>query len=307
MAIQYHHPVDVLGFACNLQAAGQAIAWVIVTSVTGGAMRAPGAMMCISEIGDVAGYVSNGCVDADIVLQAREAIANGQSRHLIYGEGSPFKDIALPCGGRIDLMIIPSPSRDLVNNIHRKLLSRKPVTLSIGPATDLSVGVVDNPLFSITYNPQLKLRIVGRGDGLAALARQAQGSGLDVVVQSPDEDLIRTLTSDISCTHLMDPMTLPPLQDDPWTAVVFMFHDHSWEPALLEQAVSGSAFYIGAMGSVKTHAHRKATLSEMGLSEDQINRISGPIGLIPSMRDANLLALSTLAEIVTIAQKEDRL
>jgi len=86
-----------------------------------------------------------------------------------------------------------------------------------------------------------------------------------------------------------------------------MFHDHDWEGALLKQALGGEAFYIGAMGSERTHASRKDMLGLRGLAANDIARIRGPIGIIPSMRDANLLALSTLAELVKAAQDKGRL
>ena len=86
-----------------------------------------------------------------------------------------------------------------------------------------------------------------------------------------------------------------------------MFHDHDWEPQILIQALAGPAFYIGAMGSERTHNMRQQALIERGIAAKDIARIEGPIGLIPSMRDANLLALSTLAQIVESAQKAGRL
>ena len=83
--------------------------------------------------------------------------------------------------------------------------------------------------------------------------------------------------------------------------------DSDWEYALLEQALKGNAFYIGAMGSARTHQDRCVMLKDKGISASDIERIHGPIGIIPTMRDANLLALSTLAEIVKTAQDKARL
>jgi len=97
MTTHYHHPSDVLRF---VHEAEQSCAIICVTDIHGGAMRAKGALMAVREDGAVAGYISNGCVDADIIYQARAAIKDGKMRRLIYGEGSPFKDIQLPCGGR---------------------------------------------------------------------------------------------------------------------------------------------------------------------------------------------------------------
>ena len=107
--------------------------------------------------------------------------------------------------------------------------------------------------------------------------------------------------------HLTDLSSPPEVTDDKWTALVLMFHDHDWEYALLEQALKGNAFYIGAMGSIRTHQDRCEMLKDKGVSPEDIARIHGPIGIIPTMRDANLLALSTLAEIVKNAQDKARL
>ncbi|MFW6027942.1 MAG: XdhC family protein [bacterium] len=99
-------------------------------------------------------------------------------------------------------------------------------------------------------------------------------------------------------TALTTPANLPPLEDDPWTAFLLAFHDMDWEESLLAQALSGPAFYIGAVGSRRTHARRCDQLRRAGFGEDQVRRIYGPAGIIPSMRDASTLAISVLAEIV---------
>jgi len=122
-----------------------------------------------------------------------------------------------------------------------------------------------------------------------------------VHLQSPEADM----HNDLAVTkfdHLTNPAAPPAQNDDAYSAVILMFHDHDWEVALLTQVLSSEAFYIGAMGSERTNELRCAALAEAGVSAIDIARVQGPIGLIPSMRDANLLALSTLAEIVKTAQ-----
>jgi len=84
-----------------------------------------------------------------------------------------------------------------------------------------------------------------------------------------------------------------------------MMHDHDWEPALLAQALTGDAFYIGAVGSPHTHVKRAALLKASGLHDNDIARIKGPIGLVPSLRDASMLAVSTLAEIIEAFHSQD--
>lgn len=281
---KFHHAVDVLRFAVNATAP---CALVCVTDINGGSMRAKGALMSVTDA-DVAGYISNGCVDGDIIFQARAAKA---PLRLIYGEGSPFKDIALPCGGSIEVLIIPNPDKAHLVQVLNQLESREAAMLKVSG-------------FEWRYMPKLRLRIAGRGAAVEALARQAMQSGFEVHLQSPDNLVIGSYDK---LDHLVDPSMPPDVLDDDWSAVVLMFHDHDWEGALLEQSLNGSAFYIGAMGSPKTHDNRITMLQERGIAPDDIALIRGPIGIIPSMRDANLLALSTLAEIVKTAQEQGRL
>ncbi len=249
--------------------------------------------MAVREDGEVAGYISNGCVDADIIYQTKSALKDGQVRSLKYGEGSPFKDIQLPCGGTIDLLVVPHPDQDMLGEATLKFATRQSAKLTFED-------------FTWEYAPKLRLRIAGRGEAVRALSSQALQSGFDVHLQSPEADMHNDLQV-VKFDHLTNPAAPPRHNDDAWSAVILMFHDHDWETALLSQALAGDAFYIGAMGSIRTHELRIMALKNAGLTADNIGRIKAPIGLIPFMRDANLLALSTLAEVVKTAQESGRL
>ena len=276
MTETFDHAEDILRF-CVEQTS---VALIVLTDVSGGTLRARGAMMAVTDRSS-AGYISNGCVDADIIARAR----SGEMGVFIYGEGSPYRDITLPCGGRLEVSIFQNPDRDMLNTARIDLNARRETELKIGETT-------------LSLKPRLKLRIAGRGAACVALAELAQNSGFDVHLQSPEANLISHVE------HLTDPNSPPEMSDDTRTAMVCLFHDHDWEAALLKQALKGPAFYIGAMGSELTHKNRCATLRDMEVSEKLIDRIKGPIGLIPAQRDARLLAISILAEIIQTAQTQ---
>ena len=278
------HAEDILRFT----AAYDDVCLCVVTKVTGGAMRPEGALMAVTAAGQVAGYVSNGCVDADIIAHAQQALEDGERRDLLYGDGSPFFDISLPCGGAIALTLLPRPDQNAIAHALGELRARRETVLDLGGG------------LSRTYHPRLKLRLAGRGAALTSLSRLAMGAGFLVEVSSPDIE-IKDQIDEISFTHLTGSKTLSN-NDDKWTAHVLLFHDHDWEPPLLKAALDGPAFFIGAMGSRKTQAARRETLGAMRVAEDQIARIRGPVGLIPSLRDAQQLAVSILAEIIQTAQ-----
>ena len=301
------HPGDILGFVADVLDRGDRCALVVVVGTVGGAVRAPGALMAVGEDGATAGYVSNGCVDADIVSQARQAIADGQPRRIRYGSGSPFFDIRLPCGGAIDLLILPDPAPPAVRRASTALADRRSVGLRL--ALDGSVHLQrDHELqsgwrnqgFNGRYQPKPRLRVAGGGSEILALTRLAIAADFDTIVQSPDAGTLWE-ASELGAgavARLTTPDAVPGSPDDAWTAVVLMFHDHDWEAPVLEAALAGPAFYVGALGSRRTHALRRQALLGRGVPAEQVDRIHAPIGLIPSMRDAPMLAVSTLAEIV---------
>lgn len=95
------------------------------------------------------------------------------------------------------------------------------------------------------------------------------------------------------------------LRSDPWTAFVFMFHDHDWETALMKRALELPHFYIGAMGGRRAHAARCEALLAAGVPASAVATLHAPIGLFHSSRDPDTLALSTLAQIVQVYQGAD--
>ena len=288
MSLGYHHPSDVFCALAELTQKGVDAALAIVTSVTGGAMRAPGAVMVISQTQECYGYISNGCVDGDIAAQAQRAISSGDNIALRYGEGSAFADIVLPCGGAIDVLVLPQIDGALITAICESLSQRRSIAIGASLAEGLTR---ESSLFHITYQPKLRLNIVGSGESVPALQGQAASAGFEARVVD----------------HAQGRYEVDGIEADMWTAWVILFHDHDKEPPILTRALNSDAFYIGAMGSRKTHAARCEALRAQGVDKTQIARIHGPIGLIPSMRDANLLALSILAQIVEQAQKLARI
>ena len=300
--VTHEHPQDVLGAALGFARSGAEIALAVVTATQGGAVRAPGALMAVSRSGDYAGYVSGGCIDADVRLNAMAAMDSGQLRKLRYGEGSPFGDIRLPCGGAIDVLIVPNVTPDTISMMHDRLDKREIVQFAALDSGDIHIDVASGEasLFQTVFKPKLSLRIAGRGADCLALARLASASGFGLRMQLPDEaDYEAVRSAGIGpVDRLTTPCNPVPVEDDSATAFVLMFHDAHWEAALLRQALDGPAFFIGAVGSAKTHAKRCESLRAAGMSAHDIQRIRGPVGLVPSMRDASMLAISTLAEIV---------
>ena len=304
------HPLDILKFAIAAMHNGHRCVLAIIAHIEGPSARAIGTMMAISDAGQYAGYVSNGCVDADIANHALRVLdGNNKSRRVRYGAGSPYLDIRLPCGGAVEVEFISEPDVGALRAIISKLDQRQPVSISINSAGEIGTSPSNtkddpNSLF-LSYAPPLQIAIAGRGEEVIALSRMARAARYGVSVHSPDKDVLDVCRTLGTCTSQLNSVSsAPTFPDDPWSAIICLFHDHEWESDLLIAALNTKAYYIGAMGSPRTHAARLEELRNRGIDENALQRIRGPIGLIPSVRDASKLAISALAEIVDCYQSE---
>ena len=289
--------------------ANQKTVLITLIAVTGASTRNPGAHMAVAEDGSSIGSFSGGCVEAAVVAEALDVFKSGRPREIRFGAGSPYLDIRLPCGGSIDLLFTPIADRPLAADLHDRVKRRSPLTIMLDsetvgircaePSARRSAVERTGSQISVHHIPPAMLNILGHGPSVESLARLSTSYGIDCAVLSPDPAVIAAVRdSAIAADLLKTPQATALLDPDPWTACIFYFHDHDWEAALMKQALASSAFYVGAMGSRKTHAQRQKHLAEIGVSAGALARMVAPIGLIPSTRDPATLALSTLAEVV---------
>ena len=295
-----------LQFIC---AGTQECVLAIITETSGPGFRRAGAMMAIASNGEVSGSLSSGCIEADIAQQARIALANGLPKTARYGAGSPFIDLRLPCGGAIEVLLIPRPDQSVLRAALAGIDRRVPQALDVRKA-DGAMTLRESPsiqygadIFRLKLEPKLAFRIFGGGAETLHFAALAASLEFDLSVYTPEPDVAARLAAQgISAVLLKSPDNPPVLQIDRWTAAILFFHDHDWEPPILHRLLASDAFYIGAQGSHLARLARDAVLAQIGVSIAQIARIKGPIGLIPATRDPRSLAVSVLAEILALAQ-----
>ena len=297
------HPEDQLRFLVEKADAGVRCALVTIVGIVDTASRNLGTHMVVAEDGDYAGSVSSGCIDGSVADFALQSIASGDRRRVQLGAGSNFIDLQLPCGGGVDLLIVPSPDTGVIRRVLAELDERRSCALLITPDSleflESTEAAADEECFIVRYRPKLRLILAGRGAELTVFCRLVASCGFSVTAYSPDEVDVESCRSfGAEAIHLANTAVRPELTADRWTAIVTLFHDHDWEPNILLAALASEAFYIGALGSRKTHANRLETLGRLGVDDKAQARVTGPIGLVPSMRNATMLSISTLAEIV---------
>jgi xanthine dehydrogenase accessory factor len=297
-------PEDILQFLSGCSAEGRDAVLVTLVAIDGASPRAIGAQMAVASNGDYIGSLSGGCIEAAIAAEALEALASRSPRRVRFGRGSPFLDIRLPCGGGIDLLFTPNPDPRAIAEISARLARRRPGGLLLSISGVRAVEA-DGPSgwrpegFFLLYTPDLRVVAIGQGEELTATSRLAHAFGAPILAFSPSQRDVGMLLADgIAAERLEVLSARPRFESDPWTAIVFLFHDRDWEQALIPWALDLPSLYIGALGSRRSHAVRKDMLDAAGVSSAAIQRLRWPVGLIPSTREPSALAASILAEIV---------
>lgn len=289
------HPSDVLAHAVALGAQKRTFALITSVAIEGGAAREVGSLALVEDGGAMVGYLSNGCIDKDIQHHASEALQRGEKRLIRYGEGSQFLDLKLPCGGALEVLIDPAPDMAALAAADAALTARQPVTMTF------QMPAPDTRSVSFSYAPKMRLVLAGRGAVFRATAQVGRSAGFQIYLLSPDTDDIAATAAlcDRPPVHLTSPGQGVPLSVlDEYSAFLTLFHDHDWEPELLRAALETRAPFIGSLGSQRTHGARLARLTALGVASDDLGRLRGPIGLVPSLREAPLIALSAMAEVV---------
>lgn len=303
----------VLQFLDERRERWMATVLVTVCAVEGSSMRNPGTIMGVAEDGSFAGSLSGGCIENAVVAEALAALKADAPRVVRFGAGSPYLDIKLPCGGGLDLHFQPIGLSDLASQCLGSIVKREPFSIMLNEdgaehAAEWFAPSFDHERGTGTFGhwPAPNLLIVGHGAGVEALTQLGRSLGCGTSVLTPDERIVDALTGQgLSAAHIARTSQTELLESDPWTAIVFLFHDHDWEIELMARAFDLSHFYLGAMGGRKAHAMRCEALAKSGITEEQLDTIRAPIGVFHSSRDPQTLALSTLAEVIRTYQDTD--
>ena len=303
--------LQVLTQARAWRAEGRAVWLVTVIETWGSAPRPPGALLAMRDDGQVAGSVSGGCVEDDLIERVRKGERVATPSLIVYGvskeEAARF---GLPCGG--NLRLVQEPLQDtawideVLERTTRHELVARTVDLDSGavtvePARRGEAFAFDGRTMRALYGPRWRMLVIGAGQLSRSLAQMALGLDFEVVVCDPREEyhLSWEVPGTTFSTAMPDDLAIE-LQLDPHTAVVAVTHDPKLDDLVLLEALKSPAFYIGALGSRGNTAKRKERLALFDLSAAEIERLHGPIGLDIGSRTPAEIAVAILAEVVAV-------
>ncbi|MEO6279986.1 XdhC family protein [Roseateles sp.] len=306
--------LNVLRTAAGWRAELRSVVLGTITRTWGSAPRPVGSLVAVRDDGLIAGSVSGGCIEDDLIAQLRAgSLQLDRPTPLRYGVGAEeARRFGLPCGGTLELMLEPlgpqSGLDELLAHLTRGERVRRTLDLSTGAATlaDAEPGadtltVTETQLIS-HHGPQWRLLVIGAGQMTDYLAQMALALGYGVTVCDPRAEYADGFVlQGVALTRDMPDDVVMAFKPDGATAIVALTHDPKLDDLALMEALKGAAFYVGAIGSRVNQAKRRARLSEhFGLTDGQLDRLHGPVGLDIGARTPPEIALSILAEMTAV-------
>jgi xanthine dehydrogenase accessory factor len=304
--------LEVLRSVSRWRKSGHEVTLGTIIKTWGSAPRPLGAMVAIRDDGQVVGSVSGGCVEDDLIEKVRaKAIAAELPQLVTYGiTNEDATRWGLPCGGTLQLVVEPIGEHSGIDALletvsHQQLVKRR-LEMASGRAS-LEAGrwsdtlEFDGTTLVSVHGPRWRLVLIGAGQLTRYIAEMAAMLDYQVIVIDPREEyadgwdlpkaaLERGMPDDV----------IARLQLDGHSAVVALTHDPKLDDLALMEALKSAAFYVGAIGSKKNNDARRERLKEFDLSDAEIARLRGPVGLYIGSKTPPEIAVAILAEMTAV-------
>jgi len=304
--------LQVLKSASDWVKSGRRVVMATVIKTWGSAPRPIGALTAIRDDGMVAGSVSGGCIEDDMILQVRDrTLVQDLPATTRYGvSAEEAKRFGLPCGGTLELVLEPltkeSGLEELLQRVERhelvmRRLDMKTGKVTLGPARSTDLLAFDGATLSTVHGPRWRLLIIGAGQLSTFLAQMAQGLDYQVTICDPREEYAEGWNvAGVELKRGMPDEVVTEMNLDGHSAVVTLTHDPKLDDMALLEALKSPAFYIGAIGSKKNNDARRRRLADFDLSQKEIARLHGPVGLKLGAKSPPEIAIAILAEMTAI-------
>jgi xanthine dehydrogenase accessory factor len=305
--------VEVIRTAMDWMNRGHRVVLGTVVRTWGSSPRPPGSLMIIRDDGQVAGSVSGGCIEDDLIGRvARGELALRLPQATTYGDGAQESQrFGLPCGGTVQIVLEPlsaaSRLRELLAAIESHQVVQRRLVLatglvSIAPAPAGDAVLFDGATLTTVHGPRLRLLIIGAGQLSRYVATMAVMLDYRVTVCDPREEYAEAWggMENVTLSRQMPDDLVLAMNLDAHSAVVAVTHDPKLDDLALMEALKTPAFYVGALGSRRNNDSRRTRLREFDVSAQEVARLRGPVGLNLGGPTPPEIALSILAEMTAV-------
>ena len=294
---------DVRPTLRQVREAAQACTLATLIEVEGGGPRPVGTQMVFAP-GVTAGYFSGGCVESDVADHAFACLEDGEPRTLVYGEGSPWPDIQLLCGARIEIFLERvAPDDAALTELLDAHAERRPVVwVSDGRARECGADISPWPEVQVIrrHEPTARLIVVGGDPTALAIAQLGAQSELETTLVRPKGPPSGPPLTGVAYRRDEPQTAFAAIGVDEWTAIAIATHDLETDRDALRAALPSSAGYVGLLGARRRIADRLAPLRAEGASEEMFGKLHAPIGLDIGGKAPWEVAVSVIGEIMAL-------
>jgi xanthine dehydrogenase accessory factor len=292
-------------------AAARAEAFALATIVAADGGPRPVGSQLVATADDCWGFLSGGCIEADVALHGRELLAAGGGvRRLVYGRGSPFVDMRLPCGGRVEILVERVGHDEPALRTLRSLSEARRPVIWQSDGERRACGAPEAIAADATmrvrrrYDPPQRLVVIGSDPFALAIAALGTQIGWDARLLNPHGPAGEAPYG-VDCDRRPLDIALDALAPDRWTAIAIATHEAEMDIAAIVAALDTAAAYIGVVGSRRRIGERIARLHAAGIGDAAIDRLHMPIGLPIPARAPWEIALAVIAEILSLRRADD--
>jgi xanthine dehydrogenase accessory factor len=330
--------VEVIRTAMDWMNRGHRVVLGTVVRTWGSSPRPPGSLMIIRDDGQVAGSLSGGCIEDDLIARIKAGeLAPRLPQSTTYGAtAEEAQRFGLPCGGSVHIVLEPLSAGSLLRELlaaieeHRVVRRRLEMAtglVSISPSTEGDSVTFDGATLQTVHGPRLRLLIIGGGQLSRYLAAMAVMLDYRVTVCDPREEYHEgwghwgpqaagtppapegrgqswggpaTAMEGVTLSRLMPDDLVIAMNLDAHSAVVAVTHDPKLDDLALMEALKTPAFYIGALGSRRNNDARRLRLIEFDVSAAEVQALRGPVGLNLGSKTPPEIALAIVAEMTAV-------
>jgi len=304
--------LEVLKHGAEWIEGGRRVLLVTVVQTWGSSPRPQGAMLAVRDDGHVVGSVSGGCIEDDLIERVRrEGLTATKCEVVTYGvSADEARRFGLPCGGTIQLVLEPLTRESGILALLREIEAGHLVTrrldlrtgfATLHPARATDGLAFDGKVLATIHGPRYRMLVIGASQLSKYLAQIAVGLDYQVTVCDPREEYTETWDiPGVTLVRTMPDDTVRAMRLDERCAVVALTHDPKLDDMALMEALKSPAFYVGALGSRANNAKRRERLREVDVTDAEIARLHGPIGLYIGSRTPPEIAISILAEVTAV-------
>lgn len=292
-----------------------------VIDTYGSSPRPIGSMMIYHPDKGIIGSLSGGCIEQELIQQlAEKTFINFSKPQIIrYGEDADQRSrLSLPCGGHLDILLEKVTQDDQLHFetleqslISRQWISRRIDLTSHNISITHDVTVQDKTDIHYSENhvthalkPHDKLLLVGAGEVARCLAEICNNLEFDITLcDFRDEFLQGWQVDGVQVIKTMPDDLISEAFNDQHCAIVALAHDPRVDDMAMMEALKTDAFYVGAMGSMKTSNQRRKRLLELEVSQPQIDKLNAPIGLDIHSRTPYEIAVSIAGDLISARAK----